>query len=75
VAPTHEDIERRAFPLWQERGCPLGSPDVDWQHADQELSDNQTSDGDAGGMGAGFIRVLCTSQTKAHPKEAGGHHE
>lgn len=51
MAPTHEDIERRAFQLWQERGCPLGSPEVDWQHADQEFS--ETSDGDAGGMAGG----------------------
>ena len=65
MAPTHEDIERRAFQLWQDRGCPLGSPEVDWKHADQEFSENQASDGDAGGMGGG---VLCTSQTKAHPK-------
>jgi len=30
-------IARRAYRLWQERGCPTGSPMVDWLRAEQEL--------------------------------------
>ena len=71
MAPTHEDIERRAFPLWQERGCPLGSPDVDWQHADQEFSDDQTSDGDAGGM-AGGIHPSAVHQSNQGASQGSG---
>jgi hypothetical protein len=31
----HEQIEKLAFRLWQERGAPLGSPDDDWFRAEQ----------------------------------------
>ena len=29
----HEDIERLAYELWQSRGCPVGSPQADWERA------------------------------------------
>jgi Protein of unknown function (DUF2934) len=29
-----EHISRIAYRLWQERGCPIGSPEVDWTHAE-----------------------------------------
>lgn len=35
---THEAIEALAYALWQERGCPEGSPEEDWLKAEQELS-------------------------------------
>lgn len=35
---THEAIAARAYQCWHVRGCPNGSPDVDWQQAEQELS-------------------------------------
>jgi hypothetical protein len=35
---THEDIAALAYALWQERGCPEGSPEEDWLKAEQELS-------------------------------------
>jgi hypothetical protein len=35
--PIHEDIAALAFALWQERGCPEGSPEVDWFRAEEEL--------------------------------------
>lgn len=31
-----DPIARRAYRLWQERGCPVGSPQVDWFRAEQE---------------------------------------
>ena len=31
----HEQIERLAYQLWEERGRPLGSPDDDWFRAEK----------------------------------------
>jgi hypothetical protein len=31
-------VKLRAFELWQSRGCPLGSPEVDWYEAKQSLA-------------------------------------
>ncbi len=31
-------IAARAYELWQERGCPIGSDQEDWYRAEQELS-------------------------------------
>jgi hypothetical protein len=36
--PQHEDIARRAYELWQERGCPHGCAEKDWFRAEQELA-------------------------------------
>jgi hypothetical protein len=36
--PSHEDIERRAFELWEQRGRPSGTPEIDWFKAEQEVS-------------------------------------
>jgi Protein of unknown function (DUF2934) len=35
---TREHIAALAYFLWQERGCPEGSPEVDWLEAEAELS-------------------------------------
>jgi hypothetical protein len=32
-----QKIATRAYELWLERGCPIGSPDEDWFRAEQEL--------------------------------------
>ena len=34
---NHQEIERLAYRLWQERGMPMGSPDEDWFVAEQLL--------------------------------------
>ena len=34
---NHQEIERLAYWLWQERGMPMGSPDEDWFFAEQLL--------------------------------------
>lgn len=34
---TAEQIAERAYFRWLERGCPMGSPEEDWLHAEQEL--------------------------------------
>ncbi len=36
-APTHEQIARLAYELWERRGRPMGSSDEDWWRAEQEL--------------------------------------
>jgi hypothetical protein len=35
--PMREHIAARAFELWLDRGCPTGSPEVDWEQAEDEL--------------------------------------
>jgi hypothetical protein len=34
---SHEHIAQLAYKLWQERGCPEGTPEVDWDRAMQLL--------------------------------------
>jgi hypothetical protein len=34
----HQQIALRAYEFWQERGCPLGTPEADWFRAEQELT-------------------------------------
>jgi hypothetical protein len=35
--PTHEELSKAAYRCWEERGCPHGSPEIDWQRAEEEL--------------------------------------
>ena len=35
--PSHEEIAVIAYALWQDRGCPHSSPEVDWLKAEQML--------------------------------------
>ena len=32
------EIAALAYSLWQDRGCPIGSPDEDWFQADEGIS-------------------------------------
>lgn len=34
---TQEEIEARAYELWEQRGRPEGSPEVDWFAAETQL--------------------------------------
>jgi hypothetical protein len=34
---SNEDVARRAYSLWEERGRPFGSPEEDWYKAKEEL--------------------------------------
>ena len=34
---THEEIARLAYELWERRGRPLGSPEIDWYAAESAL--------------------------------------
>jgi len=41
VNPTPTDLDsiaRLAYALWQERGCPEGSPGEDWYRAEREIA-------------------------------------
>ncbi len=38
---TSEEISRRAYRCWQQRGCPHGSPELDWQRAEEELREER----------------------------------
>ena len=44
VKPTHEQIAALAYALWHERGCPYGSPEVDWLKAERKLRPNAHTD-------------------------------
>ena len=57
MSASHEDIAQRAFQLWQDRGCPEGSPDVDWEQAEDELSGRAGHAGEAGGMASGVVQI------------------
>lgn len=35
--PSYDEIAARAYYCWLERGCPEGSPQVDWELAEEEL--------------------------------------
>ena len=37
AGPSHEQIARRAYELWEERGKPHGSDEEDWHGAEHEL--------------------------------------
>ena len=41
--PSHEAIAQLAFALWQERGCPHGSPEQDWLRAERHLLEHHGS--------------------------------
>ena len=36
-SPVREEIELRAYRLWEDRGRPWGTPEVDWFRAEREL--------------------------------------
>jgi Protein of unknown function (DUF2934) len=36
-------IEALAHELWEERGCPIGSPEEDWFRAERQLSERQVT--------------------------------
>jgi hypothetical protein len=42
IAPTPNvnTVAARAYELWIQRGCPIGSPEVDWLQAERELHAN-----------------------------------
>lgn len=41
----HEFIEKLAYRLWEERGRPLGSPDIDWRAAELAVNSSAEASG------------------------------
>ena len=39
----HDDIAERAYELWTQRGCPIGSPERDWFEAEEQLRAGRNS--------------------------------
>jgi hypothetical protein len=39
---TTDDVAACAYRCWHERGCPEGSPEVDWHRAEEELRNRRT---------------------------------
>ena len=40
---AEQSIAVRAYELWHERGCPIGSPEADWFRAEEELRNRPSS--------------------------------
>lgn len=38
LSPQQQDVAHLAYALWQQRGCPTGSAEIDWLEAEQQLS-------------------------------------
>jgi Protein of unknown function (DUF2934) len=36
-----ESVRLLAYRFWVERGCPIGSPEVDWERAEQAVSESR----------------------------------
>jgi hypothetical protein len=57
--PTQEQLASIAYRLWQQRGCPEGSPEVDWHRARQLLESPPGTAGYQGRTGkAGVERAV-----------------
>jgi len=47
-APSPDSIAALAYEFWHARGCPEGSPEVDWFRAEQELRGRYQGEGESG---------------------------
>ena len=36
-AVSENEVRQKAYSLWESRGCPFGSPEVDWYRAKEQL--------------------------------------
>ncbi len=51
LAAGHSDeVAARAYECWHERGCPEGSPEVDWHRAEQDIRERRRPRAAAAGM-------------------------
>jgi hypothetical protein len=41
---TRTSVEKLAYAYWQQRGCPIGSPEIDWFRAEQQLAGETVSE-------------------------------
>ena len=42
------DIAQLAYALWEQRGCPVGSPEQDWMEAEQRMQELTMISADGG---------------------------
>jgi hypothetical protein len=42
----HQRVCERAYELWEQRGCPEGSPDEDWYMAEREIEGAKAGESD-----------------------------
>ena len=42
-AANYEEIAALAYEYWIQRGCPIGSPEVDWFRAEEQLKNQARS--------------------------------
>ena len=65
TVPDSEDIARLAYLIWEERGRPIGSAEVDWYEAERQL---QTRNGEMPppptGLALGARRTRTGAKTK-----------
>ena len=40
-------MQRLAFQFWLDRGCPIGSPEIDWYRAEEEIRNRVSGSGAA----------------------------
>lgn len=52
-AISENAVSRRAYELWLDRGCPEGSPEVDWYKAESELTGAVSQSSVSAGFAAG----------------------
>jgi Protein of unknown function (DUF2934) len=43
VLSDHQKIQLAAYHLWLDRGCPCGTPEVDWFQAEAQLREHQAA--------------------------------
>ena len=41
ATPEYDEVAALAYELWRRRGCPIGSPDVDWTQAEAALQNGR----------------------------------
>jgi hypothetical protein len=51
--PSHDEIQRRALELWEQRGRPEGHDAEFWRHAERELTPGENPSGKTANAQAG----------------------
>jgi len=51
-----ELVQKLAYQHWEDRGCPLGSPEIDWFAAEKAVRSSLLASGDEVGPGEGLYR-------------------
>jgi Protein of unknown function (DUF2934) len=69
--PNHQQIELRAYQLWEGRGRPWGDPEADWLKAEEEfMSGDGTLTNLARNVGTALGTVIAFLNEPMHPSSA-----